>query len=405
MAMSEIALAIFAIAYAGIALGRLPGLSIDRTGVAMLGAAALLVTGAISLDAAVAAIHVPTILLLYALMVFSAQLRLGGFYTRTALTLVPLLVHPRRFLAGLMAVAALLSALLANDIVCLAFTPVIAAACLAARVPPLPHLLGLAIASNLGSAATLIGNPQNMLLGQVGQLDFAGFVAWNLPPALASLTASFLILCQIHRQALAVTPAAEPAELAGDWPAFDAWQSGKGLLLLGLLLALFFTDIPRELSAISLAALLLASRRMHTRDMLGLIDWHLITLFCALFILVAAFSAAGWPERIIAVAADASLSLEGGGLMAIATLLSNMVSNVPACMLLYPLLEPGDTGSWYLLAAASTYAGNLLLIGSIANLIVAAQARQQGIVIGLADHARSGMPVTLASLLLLWLWI
>jgi len=402
---SILVLGIFTLSYAGIALGRVPGLMLDRTGVAMLGAVAMLAIGAISLKQAVAAIDVPTILLLYALMVFSAQLRLGGFYTRVVMALVGWLSRPRRFLAGLMLASALLSALLANDIVCLAFTPVIAAACIAARISPLPHLLGLAMASNLGSAATLIGNPQNMLLGQVGHLDFGGFLLWNLPPAVASLIAAYFLLCLIHRTALAEAPIAATETLAGDWPAFNAWQSGKGLLLLAVLVALFFTDMPRELSAIALAALLLVSRRTHTRDMLGLIDWHLLTLFCALFVLIAAFTAAGWPAHISAALTESGIDvLHGGGLVAVSLVLSNLVSNVPACMLLFPMLDPADTSSWYLLAAASTYAGNLLLIGSIANLIVCAQAKVSGIEVGLLEHAKSGIPVTLVSVMILCLW-
>lgn len=398
-------LVVFLLSYLGIALGGLPGLRVDRTGVALLGAVAMLVGGAITLDRAVAALDVPTLLLLYALMVFSAQLRLGGFYTRVALALVGWIAAPSRFLAGLMAAAALLSALLANDIVCLAFTPVVTAACLAARKTPLPHLLGLAIASNIGSAATLIGNPQNMLLGQVGHLDFAGFLRWNLPPALASLVAAYAILCLLHRREFGARPAGGVA-VSGDWPEFNAWQSGKGLVLLAVLVALFFTDFSRELSAIGLASLLLLSRRMHSREVLALIDWHLLTLFAALFVLVAAFTQAGWPAAFTGWAASAGLEMtSGGGLLAISVLLSNLVSNVPACMLLLPMLDPGDTESWYLLAAASTYAGNLLLIGSIANLIVAAQAKAYGVEIGLWDHARAGVPVTLASLLILALWV
>jgi len=398
-------LVIFVLTYLGIAFGRVPGLMLDRTGAAMLGAVLMLGIGAISLDQAVIAIDAPTILLLYALMVFSAQLRLGGFYTRAVMVLVGWLSRPRRFLAGMMALVALLSAVLANDIVCLAFTPVITAACLSARIAPLPHLLGLAVASNLGSAATLIGNPQNMLLGQVGHLDFAGFILWSLPPALTSVLAAYYLLCRIYRSELGHAPKAAPQALIGDWPAFDLWQSGKGLLALGLLVVLLFTDVPRELSAIGLAALLLASRRICTRDILTLIDWHLITLFCALFVLIAAFTAAGWPERIsVALTAVGIDITHGGGLVAVSLLLSNLVSNVPACMLLLPMLDKADTQSWYLLASASTYAGNLLLIGSIANLIVCAQAKIGGVDIGLLEHAKSGIPVTIVSVLILGIW-
>lgn len=406
MNQNGIVLAIFLVTYAGIALGRVPGLALDRTGIALLGAVAMLLAGAIGIQQSVAAVDVPTILLLYALMIFSAQFRLGGFYTWTVLRLVPQLVQPRRFLAGLMLTAAALSALLANDVVCLAFTPVVITACRVAGVAPLPHLLGLAIASNLGSAATLIGNPQNMLLGQVGHLDFAAFSTWNLPPAAISLLVAYLILCRLHRGDLALSAAAPRLDHQPGWPDFNAWQSAKGLILLAILIGLFLTDLPRELAAIALAGLLLASRKMHTRDVLGLVDWHLITLFIALFVLLAAFAASGWPDRAVAWLADSGIHINmGGGLLLAAALLSNLVSNVPACMLLLPMLPPADMPQWFMLAAASTYAGNLFLIGSIANLIVAEQARAQGIVLGFSAHARAGIPVTLSSLAILWLWM
>jgi Na+/H+ antiporter NhaD/arsenite permease-like protein len=170
-----LATTIFCLAYFGIALGKIPGLIVDRVGVALFGAIAMVVFGVVTIESAVGSINLPTILLLYSLMIISAQLRLGGFYTWIALKIVPYYTHPRLFLLITMFVSALLSALLANDIVCFAFTPILALSLIEAGLNPLPFLIGLAVSSNIGSAATIIGNPQNMLIGQTGHLGFANF--------------------------------------------------------------------------------------------------------------------------------------------------------------------------------------------------------------------------------------
>jgi Na+/H+ antiporter NhaD/arsenite permease-like protein len=402
--MHSTAFIIFLITYAGIAVGGIPGLALDRTGIALLGAIAMVVTGVLSTTQAVQAVDMPTILLLYSLMVISSQFRLGGFYTWAALRIVPLMDRPARFLLTLMAVSALLSALLANDIVCLAFTPLITVSLLRAGLNPVPFLLGLAVSSNIGSAATIIGNPQNMLIGQLGKLDFGHFFLWCAPPSLLSLAASYLIIVFLYRKKFtALIPA--QADAGETWPAFDRHQSSKGIAAVAVLIILFFTGIPREMSALVIAGLLLCSRRMQTRSLLGLVDWHLITLFCTLFIVIRGMEVAQVSEEIMRLIASASVDLQNlPALCLVSTVLSNMVSNVPAAMLLTKFLNPGST-QWYVLALSSTYAGNLITIGSIANLITFEQAREYGVHIGFREHAGTGIPVTVASMLILLAWL
>jgi len=398
---------IFILTYVGVALGGIRGLALDRTGIALVGAVAMVVARVLSPGQAVTAIDFPTILLLYALMVVSAQLRLGGFYTRVALSLTRLLQQPRVFLGATMLAGAVLSAILANDIVCLAFTPVIIAAVTRQGRDPVPYLLGLAMASNIGSAATIIGNPQNMLIGQLGRLSFGDFLRWCGPPSLAALGLSYLILLALYRRTMERKSPPPPAgDGAAEWPVFNRWQSTKGLLLTLIMILLFFTPAPRELSAMGVAALLLCSRRMKTRDILGLIDWHLITLFCALFVVIQGIEAVGLPGTVIAWLAGHGLHFDQMPVLITATvLLSNVVSNVPAVMVLTRFIETSLPQPWYVLALASTFAGNLLVIGSIANLIVIEQARQMNVVIRFREHARVGVPVTVASLLVLVLWV
>ena len=405
--MHTVAVVIFALSYLGIAFGSIPGLALDRTGFALLGAIAMIAAGVLGVHVAVESVDVPTILLLYALMVISAQFRLGGFYTWTALRITHHLEKPERFLALLMGVSALFSAILANDIVCLAFTPVLAVALLRARLNPIPFLLGLAAASNIGSAATIIGNPQNMLIGQVLHLEFGAFLLWCLPPALLALAAAYGIILWLYRGRFHA--AVESSwNGAADWPSLNRWQSGKGLLVTAVVMALFFTRIPRELTAITAAGILLCSRRMKSRALLGLVDWHLITLFCGLFIIVRGIEQTGLPATVVDTLGQRGLDLHNlYALTGVSVILSNLVSNVPATMLLVKFADAAKPVEGYVLALSSTFAGNLLTIGSIANLIVIEQAKSFGIEISFREHARTGIPVTLASLLVLgaWIWI
>ncbi|MFO7715629.1 anion transporter [Desulfosarcina sp.] len=398
-------LTIFLITYFGIALGKVPGLVIDRVGIALLGAIAMVGFDVVSTQSAVQSIDLPTILLLYSLMIISAQLRLGGFYTWAASRIVTLLAKPKAFLLVLMTASAVMSALLANDIVCFAFTPVLTTALMRSGMNPLPFLLGLAVSSNIGSAATIIGNPQNMLIGQVGQLAFDRFIVWCAPPAIISLAGSYLILLRLYRGRMIL---GETCPTAGDpnaWPDFNPWQSTKGIAAAIGLVVLFFSPLPREVSAIAIAGILLCSRRMRTRDILGLVDWHLITLFCALFIVIHGITQAYDLNLVVNRLAGWGMNL--GNLAILTTLtvvLSNIFSNVPAVMLMIPFMDPKAPQQWYTLALSSTFAGNLFVLGSIANLIVIEQASRLGVTISFREHARVGAPVTLMSLIVLVVW-
>lgn len=403
--MTALAIGIFLLTYAGVAVGDVPGLKLDRTGIALLGAIAMAATGIVPIDQLDVAIDLPTLLLLYALMVISAQLRLGGFYTWTALRITTLVQRPQLFLGITMVISALLSALLANDIVCLAFTPVLTVALLSAQMNPLPFLLGLAIASNIGSAATIIGNPQNMLIGQAGRLHFGDFLAWCAPPSLLALGVAYFLLAWAYRGRFTL-PEVHADPLPHDWPAFNRWQSAKGLFLTVVLVALFFTPIPRELSAMTVAGILLCSRYTRSRAMLELVDWHLITLFCGLFVVIHGISVMNVPAFLIGTLARYGIALDNLYILTgVSTVLSNLVSNVPATMLLIQFLDRTHPLPWYALAVSSTFAGNLIVIGSIANLIVIEQAQRYGVKITFAEHARIGIPVTLLSLAVLIGWI
>jgi Na+/H+ antiporter NhaD/arsenite permease-like protein len=399
--LDTLVLVVFLVVYLGMLLGEIPGLALDRTGVALLGALALVATERVTPAEAWAAVDVPTLALLFGLMVVSAQFRLGGFYTWVTRRIVSAPLGPSALLGAVVVVSGALSAVLANDIVCLAVAPLLVEGCARRGLAPVPFLLALACAANVGSAATLIGNPQNMLIGQTLRLSFAGFLAHSLVPAVLGLAIVWgFIHLSVRGRWRAETPV--PAVEA---PPLDRWQTTKGLAVLGLLvLGFLFAPVPREVMALGAAALLLTSRRMASRDLIGQVDWHLLVLFIGLFVVNHAVAAAG-------LTTQANAALQGTGvdlgdmrwLFPATAVLSNLVSNVPAVMLLLPHASHPLAGP--ILALSSTLAGNLLIVGSIANIIVVDQAKALGVRIGWREHARVGIPVTLATLAVAAAWL
>jgi Na+/H+ antiporter NhaD/arsenite permease-like protein len=404
--MTATVVTVFVIVYAGMILGGLPFVQLDRTGVALLGAIAIVGLGALTPEQAALSIHLPTLLLLFSFMVISAQMRLGGFYTWVTLGIAELPLAPPLLLAATMGAVAALSAIFSNDVICLAVAPVLADACLKRRLDPVPYLLGLACAANVGSAATLIGNPQNMLIGEVLRLSFAGYLGTALAPVAAGLAITWAIIAwqARGRWAAGVAGAAEPERREPAPAGLDGWQTAKGLAVAGALVVIFlFTSWPREVAALIGAGILMMSRRLHSNKMLGLVDWELLILFIGLFVVNHALARTGVSADAVRALAGAGLPLaEPGPLFGTTFVLSNVVSNVPAVMLLLPAATEPFSGP--MLALVSTLAGNLLIVGSIANIIVVDAARRRGVAIDWRRHARTGIPVTLATLALTGAW-
>jgi Na+/H+ antiporter NhaD/arsenite permease-like protein len=403
--VDPLVLSVFVLVYLGMILGEFPGLALDRSGIALLGAIAVLASGRITLEEAALAVDVHTIALLFGLMVMSAQFRLGGFYTETVRRIAAHSAGADALLLWVIIAAGVLSSVLANDIVCLAMAPMLIEVCARRRLSPMPFLLALACASNVGSAATLIGNPQNMFIGEALRLSFAGYLLDGGPPAAAGLFVTWLIIRWQWRGRWA-----EAGQVRHDRrqpPAFDRWQTAKGLLLLAATVTVFLvTPWPRAVVALAAAGVLLLSTRMASREMVGLVDWHLLVLFVGLFVVNGAVERAGLLREMYSILSAAGIDLtRPEWLFAMTPIVSNLVSNVPAVMLLLPASSGPQAGA--VLALASTFAGNLLIVGSIANIIVVEQAHRRGVTIDWRMHARTGIPVTLAALGLAagWLWI
>ncbi|HEY3451512.1 MAG TPA: anion transporter [Myxococcales bacterium] len=402
--MSTAVLVIFGLVYLGMVLGEIPPLALDRTGVALLGAIAMVMVGALPFAHVWDAVDMPTLYLLFALMVLSAQFRLAGFYSNLVRKMVSLDVAAPALLALVLLAAGGLSAVLTNDVVCLAVTPMLVEGCARRKLDPVPFLLGLACASNVGSAATLIGNPQNILIGQSLHLSFGRFLVDAGVPSVLGLGAIWLVIVGQYRGRWEKEMPLPTVEA----PAFNRWQSFKGLTIAAALIVLFlfFHELPRDGVALVCAGILLMSRRMASREMLGQVDWQLLVLFVGLFIVNRAFAHAGAMDAALVamrgVGVDPS---QPGWLFGLSVVLSNLVSNVPATMLLLPSATHPLAGP--ILALSSTLAGNLFIVGSIANIIVVTSARPLGVQIGFKTHAKTGVPVTLVTLALAagWLWV
>jgi len=400
--MTTLSVTVFVLVYIGMALGRVPGLALDRTGVALLGLIVLLASGDLSMGEAGSAIDMPTIALLFALMILSAQFDHSGFYGWIAHRVVRASQSPKLLLGVLIGVTGVLAAIFTNDVVVFALTPLVATGLLSQKIDARPYLIGLAGAANAGSAATLIGNPQNILIGQAGGLDFWQYVVHATPPTLACLLVVYLAVIATWR----IAPG---GGIAGTTPApvIDRFQLGKGLAAVALLIGLFLTPMPRELSALAVAGLLLMSRRMPSRTMIGAVDWQLLLLFICLFGVTEAFGKTGLSQDGLAWLAAQGLLPDRLSVLAPLTLAaSNTIGNVPAVILMIKLVPDLSHGALSALAMLSTFAGNLLLTGSLCNIIVAERADAAGVKLGFVDFARSGIPMTLASLLLTaaWLW-
>ena len=331
----------------------------------------------------------------------SAQFRLGGFYAWVTRKVADVEASAPLLLGLVIAVSGALSAVLANDIVCLAMTPLLIEGCARRRLDPVPFLLGLACAANVGSALTLIGNPQNMLIGQRLHLSFAGYLTDSAVPVVAGLAIVWAVVAASARGAWLAATAAPRVDESG----LDAWQTGKGAVVLGLLLVGFVAaPVPREVLALAAAAVLLTSRRMTSRDLLGLVDWHLLVLFLGLFVVNFALADSGVLGAATHGLARAGVdTTQPAWLFAASVVLSNLVSNVPAVMLLLPQAVRPSSGP--VLAIASTLAGNLFVVGSVANIIVVDQAARLGVRISWRRHARVGVPVTILTLAVAAAWL
>ncbi len=398
-------LIIFAATYLGIAMGHVPGLKLNRVGIVLLGAIALLIFGGVSTAEAISFVNWSTILLLFGFFVISAQLRLSGFYGAVAESIAARLARPAKFLFELMAVTAGLSAFLNHDIVCLVFTPIVTSALVRKGLNPVPFLIALAIASNIGAAATLIGNAQDMMIGTVAHLSFGRYMLWSIVPVLFAFAASYGIIWAMSKNHLKSSLPTQDLKDGEGYP-FNRPHTIKGLVILVIVVGLFFTRLPKEIIALAAAGIHLASPKFRTADLLREVDWSILVLFMGLFVVTSAFQTTGCGDSAVQWLAHSGFNLDRPVNLALTTaVLSSLINNSAAVMLLMKVVNVTAPVMAYTLALANSFGGSLFIVGSVANIIVVQQARDLGVKISFRDFARLGVPVTIASLAGLLIWI
>jgi Na+/H+ antiporter NhaD/arsenite permease-like protein len=408
-----VTLLLFSLTYLGLAVGKVPRLRVDRAGIALVGATAMLVAGAVPFDEAVSArcVNYEALALLFGMMVVVAVLRLSGFFARLASWGLTRVRSPRGLLALTIGLSGVLSAFLVNDIVCIALTPLLLDVARRLRYDPVPHLIGLATAANIGSSGAITGNPQNMIIGIQSRISYLRFSAKLFPVALLGLVVAYLLLSWLYRRRLAV-PADAPAEqhLVPAPPSRShARLQRKAVLVALVTVALFFALPSQHLALIALsAASVLLLGRVNPEKIYRQIDWTLLVLFAGLFIVVYAFRVHVvelWRVDTWTWLLDRPVDL----LSVVSAALSNLVSNVPAVLLFEPVMrampEASRETAWLALAMSSTLAGNLTVLGSVANLIVVEAARRDGVEVSFTEYCKVGVPLTLLTLLLGVAWL
>ena len=394
---------IVAITLVGVAIGRWPGLRMNRATIALVGATALIAIGAIPLETAYLAIDWNTIVLLFAMMVLNVNLRIAGFFHLITARVVQLARTPRRLLALVIVVSGVLSAIFLNDTIALMMTPLVLELALSLRRNPLPYLVALVTAANVGSVATITGNPQNMLVGIASGISFVDFTLALAPIAVGGLGVIWLVMILVYRSEFA------PAELKGDVtlpPQEYRPLLRKAMLATGLMLVGFVVGAPIPLAALAAAAVLLISRRRDPEKSFEGIDWGLLVFFAALFVVTGAIETTGLGAGLFAWLRPWA---DGGpaALTVVSLVLSNLVSNVPAVMLFRPVVPTltNPETAWLTLAMATTLAGNLTLLGSVANLIVAEIARRRGIQLSFVEYLKAGLPIAIVTLAFGVFWL
>jgi len=396
------AILIFALTYLVLAVGRLPGFRVDRTGAAIIGASFMVGVNALSLDEAYRAINFDTIILLFGMMIVVANLQLSGFFSLVAERVVEHAHRPILLLGGVVAVAGVFSAFFVNDTMCLVLTPLVLEIAEQLERNPIPYLLAVAMASNIGSVATITGNPQNMMIGSFSAIAYRRFLTSLAPVAVAGLILAWVVIRIAFRREFA---AAMTMQVARREMRVDRKLMWKSIVISLAMIVMFFGGWPVPKVAIVAGAVLLITRRVNPEKVYNRIDWGLLVMFSGLFIVIAGVERTSLQADLAALSQrlhlDSPLVLSG-----FAAVLSNLVSNVPAVLVFKPLVNhlANPTRAWLTLAMASTLAGNLTVLGSVANLIVIQQARHK-VRIGFWDYFRVGGPLTAITILLGALWL
>ena len=386
---------IFVATYLVLAVGRVPGLRIDRTGAAIIGASLMVATGALSIDDAFRSINYETVVLLFGMMLVVANLRLSGFFAVVSRRVISFTHRPLTLLCAVVFVSGVFSAFFVNDTICVVLTPLVIEIVTHLRRNPIPYLLGVAMAANIGSTATITGNPQNMLIGTFSQIPYRTFAAALAPVAFLGLVFTVLLLYLVYHREFTSRFSADTVERERVANPGLMWRT---VIAAAVMLVLFFAGWSTSKVAIVTGALLLITRTVEPERVYREIDWSLLVMLMGLLIVIAGIGKTVLPGDLAAVAAHLQLA-RVSVLSGVTAILSNVVSNVPAVLLMKPFIAhlPHQQRGWLALAMSSTLAGNLTLLGSIANLIVVERARRT-VKISFVEYLKAGVPLTILTL-------
>lgn len=389
------AILIFAGTYLVLAIGRLPGFRIDRTGAAIIGASLMLAANVLSVEEAYAAINYDTIVLLFGMMIVVANLRLAGFFTVVSTWVVERTRRPLLLLTGIVLVSGVFSAFFVNDTMCLVLTPLVLEITGRLRRNPVPYLLAVAMASNVGSVATITGNPQNMMIGSFSHIPYPVFAARLAPVASVGLVLTILAIALVYRNEFRQE---EPLPIEHQPVRTNSVLLWKSLAVAAGMMVFFFAGWPVPKVAVIAGALLLVTRRVKPEKVYREIDWGLLVLFIGLFIVIAGLEKTSVATDLFASAARYHLE-RTAPMAAFTAILSNLVSNVPAVLVFRGFVSrlPDATHAWLTLAMSSTLAGNLTLLGSVANLIVVQKAHH-AVRISFWEYAKTGIPLAVLTI-------
>ncbi len=408
----HLTLLIFFLVYLAMGLGSLPGFRVGRTGAAVIGGVAMLAIGSVTPQQAWTAIDYSTMGMLFGLMVVSSAFVVSGFYGWLARKAAGSNVSDRALLAILIVVGGVMSAFLTNDVVAVSMCPLLLSITLARGLNPVPFLLGFCFAANAGASGTIIGSPQNIIAAQKLHLSFAGVSEITAIPALLSLPVIWIVISLVYRDRWKrpqTATAADSAASTPEPPPFSLGETLKAAVTAVVVIAAFiFSDWPRETIALAAAGFLLLSRRVSSKSLLHEVDGELILLIMGLFVVNAGLSATGLPQELVRGLASEGIDLNSPAvLFLISSVVSDLVGNNPAVMMLVPYLHAhGDAN--YLGAALSLgthFSSNLVVFGSLAGIIVVEQAKDRGVTISAAEFSKSGVLVTVATMVIAALWL
>lgn len=394
---------IVTLTYMGIAFGRIPKFRTNRTTISLIGVGLLLLFNAIKIENFAEFIDFDTIILLFAMMIINANLRLAGFFELAANQIIKYAHSPRILLAFTIVLSGFLSAIFLNDTICLILTPFLIDLTISLKRNPIPYLIALATSANIGSVATLTGNPQNMIIGIASEIPYLSFLISLAPVAILGSFAVFFVLRLLYPQEFKKNSFEITVNQKIRIYKPLLWKSL--LIITGLLIA-FLSGVSISTAALIAASLLLLTRRLSPHKVFAEFDWSLLVFFSSLFILTGAINKTGIIQALF-VNWNLTEKINPANLTISSAILSNLVSNVPAVLLMKQFISQlgNPTPAWLTLASATTLAGNFTLLGSVANLIVAELARNRKINLSFWEYSKAGMLITIFTLLIHWAWV